>query len=36
MTELNEAESGKGKIMVITEMMLNLVKLNGCWISWVA
>jgi hypothetical protein len=28
-TELSEAVSEKGKIMVITEMVLNLMKQNG-------
>jgi hypothetical protein len=30
MTELSEAVSGKQKIMVITKMLLNLMKQNGC------
>jgi hypothetical protein len=29
-TELREAESEKGKIMVITKMVINLMKQNGC------
>jgi hypothetical protein len=32
-TEPSEAVSEKYKIMVITKMVLNLVKQNGCWIS---
>jgi hypothetical protein len=30
MTELSEAMSEEDKIMVITKMVLNLVKQNGC------
>jgi hypothetical protein len=30
MTELSEAVSEKDKIMVITKMVLNLMKQNGC------
>jgi hypothetical protein len=30
MPELSEAVSGKNKIMVITKMVLNLLKQNGC------
>jgi hypothetical protein len=29
-TELSEAVSEKGKIMVITKMVFNLMKQNGC------
>jgi hypothetical protein len=30
MTDLSEAVSEKNKIMVITKMVLNLMKQNGC------
>jgi hypothetical protein len=33
MTELREAVSEKDKIMVITELLFYLMKLNGCWSS---
>jgi hypothetical protein len=36
MTELNIAVSEKDKIMVITDMVLNLMKQNGCYNSSVA
>jgi hypothetical protein len=31
--ELSESVSEKDKIMVITKMVLNLMKQNGCWSS---
>jgi hypothetical protein len=33
MTEPSEAVSEKDKIMIITKMLLNLMKQNGCWSS---
>jgi hypothetical protein len=33
MTELNEAVSEKDKIIIITKMVLNLMKQNGCYSS---